>query len=54
MPTPSMEDYSEKIYLLFEEKGYERSVDIASPLGVLPSSITKMMQKFDEKGPGIY
>jgi Mn-dependent DtxR family transcriptional regulator len=48
VPTPSMEDYLEKIYMAIEHKGYARSVDIASSLGVLPSSVTKMMQKLDE------
>jgi Mn-dependent DtxR family transcriptional regulator len=54
MPTPSMEDYLEKIYLLIEDKGYARVVDIASSLNVLPSSATKMIQKLDETGFGIY
>ncbi|WP_412967808.1 transcriptional regulator MntR [Fredinandcohnia sp. 179-A 10B2 NHS] len=54
MPTPSMEDYLEKIYLSIQQKGYARSVDIASSLNVLPSSVTKMMQKLDEEGYGIY
>jgi Mn-dependent DtxR family transcriptional regulator len=54
LPTPSMEDYLEKIYLLIEEKGYARVVDIASSLNVLPSSATKMIQKLDEAGFGIY
>jgi Mn-dependent DtxR family transcriptional regulator len=54
LPTPSMEDYLEKIYLLIEDKGYARGVDIASSLNVLPSSATKMIQKLDETGFGIY
>jgi Mn-dependent DtxR family transcriptional regulator len=54
LPTPSMEDYLEKIYLLIEAKGYARVVDIASSLDVLPSSATKMIQKLDETGFGIY
>ncbi|WP_449540319.1 transcriptional regulator MntR [Ferdinandcohnia sp. Marseille-Q9671] len=54
IPTPSMEDYLEKIYLSIQQKGYARSVDIASSLNVLPSSVTKMMQKLDEEGFGIY
>lgn len=49
-----MEDYLEKIYLLIEEKGYARVVDIASSLNVLPSSATKMIQKLDETGFGVY
>jgi len=54
LPTPSMEDYLERIYLTIEEKGYVRSRDIATSLNVLPSSVTKMMQKLDERGLGNY
>jgi Mn-dependent DtxR family transcriptional regulator len=54
LPTPSMEDYLEKIYIMIEQKGYARSVDIASSLDVLPSSVTKMMQKLDEAKLGVY
>lgn len=54
LPTPTMEDYLETIYLLIEEKGYARAVDIASSLSVLPSSVTRMIQKLDETGLGIY
>ena len=54
LPTPSMEDYLEKIYNTIEQKGYARSVDIASSLDVLPSSVTKMMQNLDENNWGIY
>jgi Mn-dependent DtxR family transcriptional regulator len=48
MPTPSMEDYIEQIYLLIEEKGYARVSDIAEALSVHPSSVTKMVQKLDK------
>ncbi|MFM1653049.1 transcriptional regulator MntR [Brevibacillus sp. B_LB10_24] len=48
MPTPSMEDYLEKIYNLIEEKGYARVSDIAEALEVHPSSVTKMVQKLDK------
>lgn len=48
MPTPSMEDYLERIYKLIEEKGYARVSDIAEDLGVHPSSVTKMVQKLDK------
>ncbi|WP_338447948.1 transcriptional regulator MntR [Niallia oryzisoli] len=48
MPTPSMEDYIEQIYLLIEEKGYARVSDIAENLSVHPSSVTKMVQKLDK------
>ncbi|WP_096153454.1 MULTISPECIES: transcriptional regulator MntR [Bacillus] len=48
MPTPSMEDYIEQIYLLIEDKGYARVSDIAEALAVHPSSVTKMVQKLDK------
>lgn len=48
MPTPSMEDYIEKIYSLIEKKGYARVSDIADELFVHPSSVTKMVQKLDK------
>jgi Mn-dependent DtxR family transcriptional regulator len=48
MPTPSMEDYIEQIYMLIEEKGYARVSDIAEALAVHPSSVTKMVQKLDK------
>ncbi|GAB7386808.1 transcriptional regulator MntR [Bacillaceae bacterium] len=48
MPTPSMEDYLERIYALIEEKGYARVSDIAEALTVHPSSVTKMVQKLDK------
>lgn len=47
-PTPSMEDYIERIYLLIEDKGYARVSDIAEALDVHPSSVTKMVQKLDK------
>lgn len=54
MPTPSMEDHIEQIYLLIENKGYARVSDIAEALSVLPSSVTKMVQKLDKDGYLIY
>ncbi|MER2060195.1 MAG: transcriptional regulator MntR [Niallia sp.] len=48
MPTPSMEDYIERIYNLIEDKGYARVSDIAESLSVHPSSVTKMVQKLDK------
>ncbi|KOO43951.1 transcriptional regulator MntR [Priestia koreensis] len=48
MPTPSMEDYIEQIYMLIEDKGYARVSDIAEALAVHPSSVTKMVQKLDK------
>ncbi|MBB6454241.1 Mn-dependent DtxR family transcriptional regulator [Salirhabdus euzebyi] len=50
MPTPSMEDHIEQIYLLIEQKGYARVSDIAESLQVHPSSVTKMVQKLDRDG----
>lgn len=49
MPTPSMEDYIEQIYLLIDQKGYARVSDIAERLSVHPSSVTKMVKKLDEE-----
>lgn len=54
MPTPSMEDYLEKIYNLIEEKGYARVSDIAEALEVHPSSVTKMVQKLDKDSYLVY
>ncbi|RXT13763.1 transcriptional regulator MntR [Ammoniphilus sp. CFH 90114] len=54
MPTPSMEDYLEKIYTLIEEKGYARVSDIAEALSVHPSSVTKMVQKLDHNKYLVY
>ena len=54
MPTPSMEDHIEQIYLLIEHKGYARVSDIAEALSVLPSSVTKMVQKLDKDGYLLY
>ncbi|MEC0303351.1 transcriptional regulator MntR, partial [Terribacillus saccharophilus] len=41
MPTPSMEDYIEQIYILMEQKGYARVSEIAENLQVHPASVTK-------------
>ncbi|TCS84012.1 transcriptional regulator MntR [Tepidibacillus fermentans] len=54
MPTPSMEDYLERIYTLIQEKGYARVSDIAEALEVQPSSVTKMIQKLDKDEYLIY
>ena len=54
MPTPSMEDHIEQIYLLIEQKGYARVSDIAESLSILPSSVTKMVQRLDKDGYLIY
>src|SRR5690625_2272956 len=49
VPTPSMEDYIERIYNLIQTKGYARVSDIAEQLLVHPSSVTKMVQKLDRE-----
>ena len=49
MPTPSIEDYLERIYELIQEKGYARVVDLSERLDVQASSVTKMIQKLDEQ-----
>ncbi|KIL48874.1 peptidase U32 [Jeotgalibacillus alimentarius] len=54
MPTPSMEDYIEQIYILIDQKGYARVSDIAEALSVHPSSVTKMVQKLDKDEYLIY
>ena len=54
MPTPSMEDYIEQIYILIEKKGYARVSDIAEALKVHPSSVTKMIQKLHKDQYLIY
>lgn len=54
MPTPSMEDHIEQIYILIDQKGYARVSDIAESLSVLPSSVTKMVQKLDKDGYLVY
>lgn len=54
MPTPSMEDYLEKIYQLVKEKGYARTSDIAEALQVNRSSVTKMIQKLDRNQYLVY
>lgn len=48
MPTPTMEDYIEQIFILIDTKGYARVSDIAEQLEVHPSSVTKMVQKLDK------
>ena len=54
MPTPSMEDYIEQIYILIDQKTYARVSDIAEALSVHPSSVTKMVQKLDKDGYLVY
>ncbi len=49
MPTPSMEDYIEQIYLLIDEKGYARVSDIAEALSVHPSLCNKNGAKIRQR-----
>ena len=46
----SAEDYLEMILMLREEKGYARSIDIASSLGVTKPSVSFAMKKLRENG----
>lgn len=50
----SMEDYLERIHELIESKGYARPIEIASALGIKPSSVTKMMRRLHEQGFAVY
>ena len=54
LATPSQEDYIEAIWLLIENKGYARTIDIADHLGVNNPSVTKMVQKLHESGMVLY
>ena len=54
VPTPTMEDYIEQIYILIDTKGYARVSDIAEALDVHPSSVTKMVQKLDKDNFLVY
>lgn len=49
MPTPSMEDYIEKIYQISQDKGYARVSDVAQALGLQLPSVSRMMQKMGEE-----
>jgi Mn-dependent DtxR family transcriptional regulator len=46
----SAEDYLEMILMLREQKGYTRSIDIASALGVTKPSVSFAMKKLRENG----
>jgi len=47
--TISEEDYLEVIAELVELKGYATTLDISRFMNVSPPSVTKMLQKLDEK-----
>ena len=44
------EDYLEIISELIDLKGYATTLDISRYMNVSPPSVTKMLQKLDEKG----
>jgi len=46
----AVEDYLERIQELIESKGYARSVDIASSLGISQASVTNMVKRLDCEG----
>lgn len=46
----SAEDYLERILMLKDEKGYARSVDIATDLGVTKPSVSFAMKRLRENG----
>ena len=48
--TATREDYLEIISELVELKGYATTLDISRYMNVSPPSVTKMLQKLDEKG----
>lgn len=48
--TERMEDYLEVISELVELKGYATPLNISNYMNVSPPSVTKMLQKLDEKG----
>lgn len=54
LPSPSIEDYLERILALVQDKGYARVIDIAAALEVRAPSVTKMVQKLDEMGYLVY
>ncbi|MDO8487769.1 MAG: transcriptional regulator MntR [bacterium] len=44
------EDYLERIFELFREKGYARVSDMAERLEIKPASVTHMIQKLEQAG----
>jgi DtxR family transcriptional regulator, manganese transport regulator len=49
-PSPRIEDYLEMIYELLMQKGYAKSIDIATYLHVSPPSVTSMLRRLDDAG----
>jgi DtxR family Mn-dependent transcriptional regulator len=52
--TGRTEDYLRGLYDVVERKGYARIKDIASEVGVQPSSASEMMKKLDRVGLVVY
>jgi DtxR family Mn-dependent transcriptional regulator len=50
MPSKTIEEYIETIFLLQQKQGRARTNDIASVLALRPSSVTEMLQKLTAKG----
>ena len=48
------QDYLEQIFHLIAQKGYARSVDIASNLGVSQASVSAMLKRLGTEGLVIY
>lgn len=48
------QDYLEQIFHLIAQKGYARSVDIASNLGVSQASVSAMLKRLGSEGLVIY
>jgi Mn-dependent DtxR family transcriptional regulator len=54
LPSPSVEDYLERIHDLIQAKGYARAVDIAESLDIQQPSVTKMLQRLHDQGYVVY
>lgn len=50
MSTPSQEDYLEIIWILIQEKGYARVVDVAEHLKISTASASKMIRRLHQDG----
>ena len=48
------QDYLEQIYHLIEQKGYARSVDIATNLGISQASVSAMLKRLGADGLVVY
>ncbi len=50
MKDERIEEYLEALYKMTEDNGPAKTTDIASQLGLSPSSVTEMLQKLEKKG----